>query len=393
MQRRRRTRPRSRPAPGTALAPGTETGTAPAPALATRPHLKTKEPVSQSSTDPSGVEYENARIAVTLPFEADLERALAAQPTSSQGQRSLTTTLTYSTETSFEALLKIEPSITPPDLPQSQRWVGVSRLFVSALNLGYDRVFDHVKGNAKTKDPLRVDPTRGVRVSGIGVTFNATTKPVTIGDKIVGPVLDSFSTIPIAVVATAPTRISDLGLVQQALDSAIVRLERDDLYFAGQGYATKLNAVAIDAAQLPHAYVGTAGDAWTAVFPATDSDLVLKSVQYAPGTVETATDAPTLGGAIEARLADSYSFGSTLDYWTVQSVKEWLERSADATGKVDLNPVVRTPLWGMLEIQVPASALNALLALSEEDSSGDALAASLNISVQLEVSIPVLPDA
>lgn len=253
-----------------------------------------------------------------------------------------------------------------PD-PSSGQWIGVARVYLTPLTLGYDRVSNLPKGSQfSTGSPMRI------RL--VSATFSVDSVVTTAPqggiwtNEYVGPVKSSLRGIPCSVAIIPPETINSgedtirKQRVQDAGDSFIVKQlsqlneNGKEYYFCGIGLTTrsaKLDQIESNTVPLPLYEAGMQDKSGTwhpstsviATIPNTTHKLNLKNVKLNSGNV------PTNVYSIE-----EISPGTEGTY-TKEKVLQFQNDQRKGGTKSD----VSLPLWGAIQVQVPRAAIRGLV--------------------------------
>jgi len=253
-----------------------------------------------------------------------------------------------------------------PD-PSSGQWIGVARVYLTPLTLGYDRVSNLPKGS-------QFSSASPMRIRLVSATFSVdsvvTTAPKggTWTNEYVGPVKSSLRGIPCSVAIIPPETISSgkdsikTERIQDAGDSFIVKrlsqLDENDkeYYFCGIGLTTrsaKSEQIEANNVPLPLYEAGMQDKSGTwhpstsviATIPKATHQLNLEKVVLKTGQIPENTYTIT---EISAGVSGLYTKEKVLQFQNDQ-------RKGGTKSDVSL------PLWGAIQVQVPRAAIRGLV--------------------------------
>lgn len=271
-------------------------------------------------------------------------------------------------------------------LASSGRWVGIARVAMTPLTLGYDTVAAMKTRTFSAASPMAVRlVSAAFSVSALVLDLTALESP----PAYIGPVRDAARGFPCTVAYIPPQSIRDAQQVADVGDSYLVQKLRAETqqnktveyYFCGvglttrtrQGYAANSSKPLYEAGMQQQTSSWSPGMGVSVVVPAATHVLRLTSVH-------TGDAYPTNSYEVGPRDAAATS-------WTGEQLLKFQDaqlKTAPRVAGVDL------PLWGMVQVQVPQSAIRGMIADAVAKQGGalaHVVSATLNIDLVLAVDV------
>lgn len=320
-----------------------------------------------------------------------------------EGKESMETTMTWYTTSEYQLERTKRASASGIDPPQKTRWLGVTRLYITGLNLGYEQVSQFIVDSGESTGSKKKFEKKPVIVEITSVTFSMTEHRKELdGETIVGPATINETSVPVSFVVLSPQEIIQRGLVQDAGNAYVaipVDMDGNEIgipegqeekvgYFVGSGYASKTKAILVDATQVNESRTEWKEGGVKIGIEAGNSILALQKLKYVLDGKEWHREHVTDEWRIfetEEAFSKHGKFWASRDIWTWQNFLEWKEEGGfhSSTGILTIKDVA-TPIWGCIEIQVPK---DALLGLSGQEQD-NARVWYMNVNVQLTIRIP-----
>lgn len=352
---------------------------------------------NQSDEPPSPPQ---GRVAVAISQRmidrADRDRRVKATNTlvtlmESQGQSVSRRVLTYFSENKiFKEMLDTDNDTALDPSTTNGLWVGIARLYMTPLTLGYDRV-------QKLANGTKFSAETPMQVRLVSTTFSINSVEMKKGEgnwtfDYIGPVRSSLHGFPCGV-AFIPADKIDFGddneqRIQDAGDSFLVKKlditnnQNVPYYFCGIGLTTRTKQGYQSAGNEPlyEAGMQDVSGAWhpstSVVITAKQATHQLNLTQVTKKTGNTFTNSYS--------VTEIQGQTGTLKVWTREEVLAFQEKQTTAGTKNE-----NIPLWGAVQVQVPKAALRGLVldAIPSGTSIESFVSAVMNINLVFAVDV------
>ena len=274
------------------------------------------------------------------------------------------------------------------------KWVGIGRLYMTPLTLGYNTLQDNGTSTFDTSKPFIV------RVVSVTFSVNVTTVDVsnevtgTEAVKYIGPVRKGMRGVPCTIAYIAPDKISDAEQIQDAGDAYVISKTGEvpdqssnktyTTYFCGVGLTTRTRTgyEANKNQPLYEAGMQDASGTW-----APESSVVVAVPEATHKLVLVKSQAPT---SVNTAAKNNYAVQPLTDTektFTGAKVLEFQTSQFAGKGATVNKPI---PLWGAVQIQVPRNAIRGMIldaVVAEGGSLKDVTTAIVNTNLVLSVEV------